>query len=251
MTKIRVNKTKQKLSNGEVVAMLMGGDHSSDMIDFLGQFGFDSILIEGEHGPVDFGHIPDLTRACDLWGMTSVVRVNLNFPGIIYRIFDLGAQGIMVPHVNTLEDANAVVDAAKFGPIGHRGSASGRQSFGVDNYIQKANDATLVTVLIEDIVAINNLPEILTVDHIDVFYVAPGDLAQSMGLTGQTHHPDVQDAVDRGIATIVESGRIAGMLVNDSNVEDYLAKGVRFVGIQWPAWLSSGAKAFLGKLPSG
>ena len=99
MTELRENKTKKKLKRGEVATMLMGGHNSPDMVDFLGQFGFDSILIEGEHGPVDFGHISDLSRACDLWGMTSVVRVNLNLPGVIYRTFDLGAQGIMVPHV--------------------------------------------------------------------------------------------------------------------------------------------------------
>ncbi|MDP6455147.1 MAG: aldolase/citrate lyase family protein [SAR202 cluster bacterium] len=248
MPELRENKTKKKLQRGEVATMLMGGHNSPDMVDFLGQFGFDSILIEGEHGPVDFGHVSDLSRACDLWGMTSVVRVNLNLPGVIYRTFDLGAQGIMVPHVDTIEDARAVVDASKYGPIGHRGAAGGRQGYGVEDYVQKANDETLVTVLIEDIVAINNLEEIVTVDHIDAFYVAPGDLAQSMDLTGQMSHPDVLAAVDRGIKTIVDAGRVAGMLVNDSTVDDYLSKGVRYVGIPWGPWLASGAKNFLDRL---
>ena len=206
------------------------------------------VWVENEHGHLSLYEIQNITRSCDLWGMTSVVRVNLNLPGVIYRTFDLGAQGIMVPHVDTTEDARAVVDASKFGPIGHRGAAGGRQSYGVENYVQVANDETLITVLIEDIVAIDNLEEIVTVDHIDVFYVAPGDLAQSMGLTGQTSHPDVQSAVDRGIATIVDSGRTAGMLVNDSTVETYLSKGVRFVGIPWSPWIASGALSFLDKL---
>ncbi|MCD5400196.1 MAG: aldolase/citrate lyase family protein [Dehalococcoidia bacterium] len=249
MTELRENKTKKKLGRGEVATMLMGGHNSPDMVDFLGQFGFDSILIEGEHGPVDFGHISDLSRACDLWDMTSVVRVNLNLPGVIYRTFDLGAQGVMIPHVDTIEDARAVVDASKYGPIGHRGAAGGRQGYGVEDYVHKANDETLVTVLIEDIVAINNLEEIVTVEHIDVFYVAPGDLAQSMNLTGQTSHADVRAEVDRGIATIVDAGKVAGMLVNDSTVDDYLRKGVRFVGIPWGPWLASGAKTFLDRLP--
>ena len=248
MMKMRENRVKRKLERGEVVTMLMGEHNSPEMIDYLGQYGFDSIFIESEHGPVDFAQVGNLSRACDLWGMTSIVRVNSNFPGIIYRTFDLGAQGIMVPHVNTVDDARAVVDASKFGPIGHRGAASGRQSYGVDNYIQAANQETLVTVLIEDIVAIDNLEEIVTVDHIDVFYVAPGDLAQSMGLTGQTSHPDVQAAVDRAINIIVESGKIAGALVNDATLDSYLRKGVKFVGIPWAPWLGSGAASFLKKL---
>lgn len=248
MAQIRENRAKRMLERGEVVTMLMGGPHSPDMIDFMGPFGFDSVLIEGEHGPVDFGHIPDITRACDVWGMTSVVRINVNMPGVIYRTFDVGAQGIMVPHINTADEARAVVEAAKFAPIGSRGMASGRQAFGVTDYFKKANDETLVTVLIEDIVAVENMAEIAKVDHIDVFYVAPGDLAQSMGLIGQTSHPDVLAAVDRAIEQIVAAGKTAGALVNDATVNDYISKGARFLGIPWTPWVASGANGFLDKL---
>ena len=114
---MRENKAKHKLEQGGV-ATVVYGYNSTHVIDFLGPLGFDAIWIEGEHGPVDFADIPDLSRACDLWGMTSVVRVNQNNPGIIYRTFDVGAQGVVVPHVNTAEEATAVVDAAKFHPIG-------------------------------------------------------------------------------------------------------------------------------------
>lgn len=248
MAQIRENRTKRKLERGEIATMLMGGPHSAEMIDFMGQFGFDSVLIEAEHGPVDFGDVPDLTRACDLWGMTSVVRVNLNLPGVIYRTFDVGAQGIMVPHVNTAEEARAVVDAAKFAEPGSRGMSTGRQGYGVQDYVHKANDETLVTILIEDIVAINNLSEIIAVDQIDVFYVAPGDLAQSMGLLGQTRHPEVQGAMNRAFEQITSAGKVAGALVNDSNVEDYIGKGARFLGIPWPPWIASGARGFLEKV---
>ena len=97
----------------------------------------------------------------------------------------------------------------------------------MEDYVNKANDETLVTVLFEDIVAINSLEEIVTVDHIEVLYVAPGDLVQSMILPGQTPHPDVMAAVDRSIKAIVDAGKVAGMLVNDSTVDDYQSKGVR------------------------
>ena len=249
MAQIRPNKAKHKLEQGGTVIVL-GGSNDAEFIDQVGPLGFDAVWIEGEHGPVDFKDIPGATRACDLWGMTSVVRVNLNLPGVIYRTLDVGAQGIVVPHVNTADEARAVVDAAKFGPIGHRGAYTSRQGFGVPDYVARANDETLLVILIEDIIAVNNLADILTVDNIDVFFVAPGDLAQSMGLTGQTSHPDVLAAVDRGIATIVDSGRVAGMLVNDSTVADYLAKGVRYVGIPWTSWLNAGAKGFLDGIAS-
>ena len=118
----RIRKNTAKLERGEVVTVVSGQD-SPNMIDFVGPLGFDAYWIEGEHGPNDFADVPDLTRACDLWGMTSLVRVNLNLPGVIYRTLDVG--GIVVPHVNTAEEARAVVDAAKFAPIGARGNWGG------------------------------------------------------------------------------------------------------------------------------
>ena len=111
MPELRNNRAKRKLKNGEVVTMLMGGPHPPDMIDLMGQFGFDSVLIEGEHGPVDYGHVPDLTRACDLWGMTSVVRIGANRPEMIYRTFDLGAQGEEVRQSNARGGAAQVGEA--------------------------------------------------------------------------------------------------------------------------------------------
>ncbi len=247
MAQLRQNRVKHKLQRGEV-ATAVQGYNTSDIIDFLGPLGFDCIRIEAEHGPVDFGDIADLTRACDLWGMTSVVRVNLNLPGVIYRTLDQGAQGILVPHVNTADEARAVVDAAKFSPIGHRGNYTSRQGHGVPDYFSRANDETLIVVLIEDIVGVNNLPEILPVEHIDVFTVPPGDLAQSMGHPGQTSHPDVQATIDKAIGEITSAGRVAGTLVNDSTVEAYIEKGVRFLTIGWPAWVEAGARSYLEKV---
>ena len=244
---MRENRAKHKLERGETVVCL-SGNNSTDMIDQLGQFGFDAIWIEGEHGPVDFADIPDLTRACDLWGMTSVVRVNQNNPGVIYRTFDVGAQGIVVPHVNTAEEARAVVDAAKFHPLGQRGMYTSRQGYGVPDYYERANDETLVVVLIEDIVAVNNLAEILTVDQIDVFFVAPSDLGQTMGQLGGTDNPEVAATVDGALEQIVAAGRTAGALVNDSNVEHYFNKGARFFLTGWAAWVASGAQAFKARV---
>ena len=100
----------------------------------------DGIWLEGEHGGVDFADLGNLTRACDLWGKTSVVRVPDNDYATIYRTLDRGAQAIVVPHVNTRAEAQAVVDAAKFAPVGKRGMFTSRQGFGVTDYLKTAND---------------------------------------------------------------------------------------------------------------
>ncbi len=243
LAELRPNRVKRKLENGEV-ALLVQGELTPDLVEFFGPMGFDGIWIEGEHGPVDFADIRDFTRAADLWGMTSVARVNLNLPGVIYRTLDQGAQAVVVPHVNTADEARAVLDAAKFAPIGSRGSYTSRQGIGVDGYYRKANDEVLTMILIEDIVAVENLDEILEVD-IDVFFVAPGDLAQSMGHHGDMAHPEVQRTIDRAMAEIIAAGRVAGALATDASVTSYIEKGARLVSTGFPQWLTAGAQAYL------
>ena len=244
---MRENRIKRQLQAGQT-AVAVSGHHNADMVDFLGQFGFDGVWLEGEHGPVDWDAIGDLSRACDLWGMASVTRVNNNDPGTIMRALDRGTMGIVVPHVNTREAAEQAMKSAKFDPIGYRGMFGGRQSFGVPDYVRRANDQTLVVVLIEEIEAVNNLADILTVDHIDVFFVAPADLAQTMGHIGNHGHPEVQATIDKALAQIVAAGRTAGTLATDDNVERYRDAGVRFFLTGWPNWVSQGAKGFLQRV---
>ncbi len=203
---IRPNRVKQRLAAGQV-ATILAGTNEPDLIDQLGPLGADGIWLEGEHGGVDYADLGNLTRACDLWGMTSVVRVMANDYATIYRTLDRGAQGIVVPHVNTGAEALAVVEAGKFAPVGKRGMFTSRQGFGVADYLKTANDQSLLIVLIEDIAAVKNLDEIVKVDHIDVFFVAPSDLATSMGHIGNMGHPEVQQTIDGAIAKIVQSGR--------------------------------------------
>lgn len=247
MAEYRVNRAKHKLDSGGVVTLVMG-DYSPDMVEFLGHLGFDAVMGEMEHATTSWRDLADMSRACDLWGMLSMVRVNRNDPAIIGRALDCGANGIMVPHVDTADQARAVAHASRYGPLGARGQFGGRRSFGVADYHRQANDNVLTSILIEDIVGIRNLGEIIAVDGIDVFYVAPGDLAQSMGHTGDVTHPDVQRTVDEAVERIIRAGRVAGALVNDSNVERTLRQGVRFIGTSWTNWIAAGGRAFLEKV---
>ncbi|HUR06438.1 MAG TPA: aldolase/citrate lyase family protein [Nonomuraea sp.] len=247
MAEFRGNPAKKKLAEGGLVTLVMG-DYSPDMCEFLGSLGFDAVMGEMEHFTTSWQDIANMSRACDLWGMMSMVRINRNDPALITRTLDCGANGIMVPHVDTAEQARAVAVAAKYGPDGIRGQFGGRRSFGItSDYHRQANEHVMTTVLLEDIVAIKNLPEILTVDGIDVFWVVPGDLAQSLGYTGQVNHPEVRKVMDQAIADIVNAGRHAGTLVNDDTIEDAIAKGVSMVSVSWTNWLAAGARAFLAR----
>jgi len=229
---IRPNRVKQKLAASQV-ATIVAGTNEPDLIDQLGMLDVDGIWLEGEHGGVDYGELGNLTRACDLWGKTSVVRVMDNDYATIYRTLDRGAQGIVVPHVNNRAEAESVVAAGKFAPLGKRGMYTSRQGFGVDGYLKTAND------------------EILKVDHIDCFFVAPSDLATSMGQIGNMGHPEVQQTIDGAIKKIVQSGRVAGTLVNVGNVERYTRLGVRVVMTSFFPWIQAGAKELIERAAAG
>ncbi len=247
MADIRPNRAKEKLASGEIVTCLAGVD-TPHLVDFVGPMGVDAVWFEAEHGPVDFEAVGNLSRAADLWGMTPLVRVGSANYSTIYRTLDMGAMGIVVPHVDTVEEAEAVVDAAKYAPVGRRGMFGPRQSFGVADYLEKANDQTMTVVLIEDIKSVNNLDEILAVDHIDVYHVAPSDLAQSMGHIGNDGNPEVQRTIDESIEKIIAAGKIAGTTVGAHNVARFRDQGVKFFYTSLNGWITSGANEFKSAL---
>ena len=159
-----------------------------------------------------------------------MVRVNRNDQGLIYRTLDRGAQAIVVPHVDSRADAENVgrrrqVPAARQA----RACSPSRQGYGVADYLERANDETLLIALIEDIEAWRNLDEILAVDGIGVFFVAPSDFAASMGHIGDIGHPDVQEKIEDALKRIVAAGRTAGTLAMNDNVGRFAEIGVRFL----------------------
>ncbi|MDP7579378.1 MAG: aldolase/citrate lyase family protein [SAR202 cluster bacterium] len=241
---LRVNRAKQKLANGEIVTIVSGITHPDD-IDAVGPLGFDGIWLEGEHGATDASDLGNLTRACDIWGMTSVARINLNEQGLIYRTLDRGAQAIVVPHVNNASEARNVVEGGKFTPNGKRGMFTSRQGLGVSNYFDNANNQSMLIVLIEDIIAWENLDEIIAIDDIDVFFVAPSDFASSMGHMGDIQHPDVQEKINDSISRIIAGGRNAGALATNENVARYTEMGVRFFMTGAGPWIANGFNEFV------
>ncbi len=250
MPSIRPNRVKEKLAAGQVTVTI-SGILSSEMVDFLGPLGFDGVWLECEHGGVTWEQLGDMTRAADLWGVTPITRVNANEPWLITRTLDRGSMGIVVPHINSRAAAEQAAQSAKYAPLGYRGMFGGRQSYGVPDYFAAANDQSMVIVLLEEVSALQNLDEILRVDDIDVFFVAPSDLAQTMGHLGNPGHPEVQAAIDAAIARIVASGRTAGTLVNDANAADYVSKGVKFLMTSVNPWLSRAAADFLVQVATG
>ena len=182
--------------------------------------------------------------------MTSVVRINTNEQGLIYRTLDRGAQAIVVPHVNNAIEAQNVVEGGKFSPIGKRGMFTSRQGLGVPDYFDRANDQSMLIVLIEDIIAWKNLDAIIAIENIDIFFVAPSDFASSLGHIGELQHPDVQEKINNSLSRIVAEGRNAGTLASNENVERYVKMGVKFFLTGIGPWIEKGFSQFIANTQS-
>ena len=153
MAELRKNRAKHKLEKGETVIAVSCSD--TDTIDILGSTGVvDLIWIEMEHGSVTWSVLSDISRVCDLWSMTSLVRGNNNDPWLVGRALDRGVQAVVVPHVNNKTEAERLVIGGKFTPEGMRGMGGSRQGLGVADYTRKANDEIMLVALIEDVVGL-------------------------------------------------------------------------------------------------
>ncbi len=208
-----------------------------------------------EHGPVTMQSLADMSRAADLWGMTSLVRAAAIDHRLISLTLSNGVDRVIVPRVNTRKEAELIVDAAKYEPLGHRAVGNDRHRYGmsVDEYRKKANKDTFVAIMIEDIVGAENLPEILKVPNIDMIYVSHHDFAQSMGLLTDPQdpheNPKAVAAFDKAIKTIVKAGRVAGAAVQESELEKYLTMGVRCINVPaWRTYIQRGAREFVRKV---
>jgi len=231
---------------------MAGNFESPDMVDLVGSLGlFDGIWIDMEHGPVVMSSLADMSRAADLWGMTSIVRVRGVLPDLIGLTLSQGIQGVIVPHVTTRVHAELIVDAAKVPPMGHRGAKGGRRAYGrpLAEHNRRLNDETFVAVMIEDLAGVENLPDILQVPHIDAFFVSHYDLAQDMGLHTDVHNPRLVETYDAAIAQIVGASRVAAAVVADADLEKYLKMGVRCLKVPgWQALLTNGYRTFVDRL---
>ena len=246
---MRHNLAKEKLAAGRPISVVAPGYTSAGLVELLGRMGFDAIFIDCEHGPAGWDEVENMVRAAELTDVTPIVRVQSNDPPTVTRALDRGAGGVQVPHINTRAQAEAAVRAAKFAPLGHRGYAGGRAAFGVQgNFTRHANDETMVIVMLEEVEALKNLDDILQVEQVDAFFIAPGDLAQSMGYPGQMDHPDVQAAIHDAVRRVRAAGRAPGVLTtNGASARRYLALGALFIYVALASLLQPGTRDFLAE----
>jgi 4-hydroxy-2-oxoheptanedioate aldolase len=198
---IRENELKQILRAGGTIYSSSVRLPEPGLCELLGYAGFDFVLIDGEHGATDAATIDRLVQGCFAGGTVPVVRVLRNDePEAVMKTLDLGAQGVLIPHCRTADDARRLQQAACYPPRGKRGYGPGRGSkWGLvptAEYFATIDDSILLLALIEEAEGIENIEAIAQVG-LDVLWVGTSDLAADLGVPGQTNHPKVMEAAAR------------------------------------------------------
>jgi 2-keto-3-deoxy-L-rhamnonate aldolase RhmA len=248
---MKPNRMKEKIARGEPALGCSVMFPSAQIVEMLGYAGFDWVLLDCEHGSLALADVELMAMACDAVGITPIARPRSNAAADIQGVMDRGVMGVQVPHVNCAEDARRAVAAVKFGPGAARGLAAGTRpdSWGLGarmpDFAARANAQSLVCVQLEHAEAIGNVEEILAVDGIDVFFIGPSDLSQSMGFPGNPKAPPVAKAVDETLAAIVAAGRVPGMPATAETAAEVVAKGCRYVYTHLPRLIGAGSTAFL------
>ncbi len=228
------NLLKEKLKRGEVAIGAAITIPNPDVAEILANLGFDWLFIDMEHAPIDVKDVQMILQAIEYTNVTPIVRVPWNDPVIIKRVLDLGAMGIIVPWVNTKDEAIKAVSACKYPPKGIRGCGPRRAAlYGLKlkEYLAKADEEILVIVQIETKEAVNNLKEILTVEDLDATFVGPMDLSASYGLLGQPNHPKIKEII-RYIAECHRgTGVIPGIASSPTNVEEHIKLGYKLINV--------------------
>ncbi len=208
------NRVKLILKNGQVTAGAWLQLTSPMSAELMARAGFDWLIIDMEHAPGDYLNLAAQIQAMGATDCVPFVRAPWNDPVAIKRILDTGAMGVLIPYVNSGEEARQAVAACKYPPDGIRGVAGSPRAayFGQNSrdYLRDANQQILVIVAVETGEAIDNLDEILATDELDGIFIGPMDLATSMGHFGDPSHPEVQEAIGLIEKKTISAGKFLG-----------------------------------------
>jgi len=208
---------------------------SATVVEIAGLAGFDFVILDTEHGPLDISEVENLIRAAHLHDMCAIVRVGENDPLMIGRALDIGADGVQIPQISNKDDACKAVAAAKFYPRGERGvcryvRAAEFTRIQKQDYFLRANENSSVIVHIEGVEGLKNFEDILDVGEIDVLFIGPYDLSQSLGIPGQTEHPRLLKEIESLIKRAAVKNKAVGIFSESpEGAKRYINLGVQYI----------------------
>lgn len=230
------NHLKRRLAAGETLFGCWLGMADAYPAEMAATCGFDWLLIDGEHAPNDLRSTAAQLAVIEPSPSLPVVRLRDDDPARIKQALDAGAQSLLIPMIESAEQARRALAATRYPPQGIRGvgSSLARASrfSAIPDYLKTAGDQICLILQIESRAGLAALDEILAISGIDCVFIGPSDLAADMGHLGNANHPDVRAAVMDALTRIAASGKAAGVLsTEDTFIAECLKAGARFVGV--------------------
>ncbi|UFN47635.1 aldolase/citrate lyase family protein [Roseomonas sp. OT10] len=224
------NRLKTRIRQGQPCFGMWVQSGNPTMAEIAGLVGLDFIIIDQEHGPGGVQDAMQMLRALNGSPTTGMIRVPAGDPVYLKRIVDAGAQALLVPMVDTAEEARAVVDACLYPPIGRRGNAAGvvrGSRFGlIGDYVARAHEQMLIVPQIETVKAVENAEAIASVPGVDMVFIGPSDLSGSAGFPGETGHPEVEALIARAAEGVRAVGKPLSTVPRDGRSwQDLFAEG--------------------------
>ena len=251
------NQLKRRLAAGETLYGCWLGLAGAYTAEIAATAGFDWLLIDGEHAPNDVPSLSAQLAAVRGSGSLPMVRPVNDDQDLIKQLLDMGAQSLLVPMVESADQARRILRATRYPPQGRRGvgaSMARASGFGAfTDYLVTANDQICLMLQIESRSGLAALDEMLSIEGVDGYFIGPSDLAADMGLLGQPGHPQVKAAVRTALAQIRAAGRVAGVLTTDPGyIEECRLAGANFIGVGVDVALFAGAmRAVAAKYKGG
>jgi 4-hydroxy-2-oxoheptanedioate aldolase len=205
------------------------------VVEIMGFAGFDFVIIDQEHGPISIQNTQNMIRAAESANITPIIRTAKNDESLILRALDIGAQGVEIPQINCKLDSIRASKSVKFFPLGERGvckyvRAANYSSMDKFEYFESANEETMVIVHIEGMKGINNLDEIISVSGIDVIFIGPYDLSQSLGIPGKVNDPLVEDKMKKVVLKCKQHNIVVGTFADDIQAaKKWTSLGVQYI----------------------
>lgn len=230
------NVLKSKLLEGNTCIGLFVTINSTEVVEIAGLAGFDFVVLDMEHGPLNIGNLLPMVISAERREMSPIVRV----PGIscstVVRALDIGAHGIQVPQVNTVADARNAGVFAKYYPEGIRGMGSPRAGdygkIDLKEYISDVNDATLVVLQCESRKCLENLEGIAALDNYDILFLGPYDMSQSLGIPGEVNSAQLDEIRCRVLEVCKKYNKIPGTFaINGESAKKLMEQGFRYITI--------------------
>tara|TARA_B100001287_G_C22685698_1_gene533445 strand:- start:5608 stop:6375 length:768 start_codon:yes stop_codon:yes gene_type:complete len=232
---IKKNFIKEKLKKGKPVIGTWSIIPSSINAEIMSSSGLDFIILDQEHGPINFETAQNACSACELHNTSPLMRIgDINKP-FIQNALDIGVHGIQIPNIETKEDAKKVVEYSKYPPQGDRGLSpftraglfDGKNS---SELTSQANENTLVVLNIEGKGAVNNLDDILEVEGFDTIFVGLFDLSKSLGIPGEVNSSEVIKTLEKIIKKTIEAGKTVGTIATShETLETFLSLGATYL----------------------